>query len=163
MTHACDNVFKRVSHWDRIAYLLLYTMASIDEYNKQPVENYDDSPDSPEKECRRLTAVDDLPRNLYDNICVKLSIRRFDYKDYRQLGESMDLSKDELHFVEHDENPADRVMRAWTKRKGSEATVDKLVEFVEDARMDRFDVSQVLRNWIETGKDDSPPCGICHC
>ena len=99
---------------------------------------------------RLSTNVTSIPGEVYSKVCVKLNVersRRFD--DFRMLAEKVGLSRDETAVIEQDypENPTDEILKTWST-KSREATVEKLIELLQEDGFERIDVAKLLEDWV---------------
>jgi len=98
---------------------------------------------------RLSTNVTSIPGEVYSKVCVKLNVkrsRRFD--DFRMLAEKVGLSRDETNVIEQNvPNPTDEILKTWST-KSREATVEKLIELLQEDGFERIDVAKLLEDWV---------------
>ena len=104
------------------------------------------SPSTSQREIRLLTAVTDLPLQVYSKLCLILNIRRFNFDDFRMLGEKVGLKRYQVEYLGQQENPTDRILQNWSST--GKATVKKLIEILGDQGFKRNDVREILNDWV---------------
>ena len=97
---------------------------------------------------RRSFKVADIPYPVWSEICLKLNEKdNLSFRDYRSLGEKMGFRKDIINNLKQYENPTDRLLRQWSF--GPEATVERLIKFLREDDLARYDVATILEEWLE--------------
>ena len=95
------------------------------------------------------TNVSRLPFEIHSKLCRKLDIKReLYYDDFRMLGEKIGLERDLIEYVGQRSNPTDEILKKWSGRDGSQATVGRLIEILH--AIERADVAEVLEAWVGT-------------
>ena len=74
-----------------------------------------------------------------ENICMMLNTR-LNGKDFRTLGNLMNLKEDEIEELNLNDNPTEALLQKWEFR--NESTVDKLNQLLQ--KMGRLDVIQEI-------------------
>ena len=100
-----------------------------------------------QQESRLMTAVTVIPYRVYAKICVKLNIRRLLFDDFRMLGEKVGLTRDEVEYLSQQENPTDHILKQWSAT--GQATVKKLMNVLSEEGLERNDVIEILKDWVD--------------
>lgn len=106
------------------------------------------SPDQVLISTRLSTKITQIPRKVYSEICIKLSIERtLESNDFRMLAEKVGLRSDETEFLRQKyPNPTDEILKAWSITR--QATVGTLIEMLKEKDFNRSDVAEILENWV---------------
>ena len=97
---------------------------------------------------RRSFKVANIPYSVWRDICLILNDKdNLTFRDYRLLGEKMGFRKDIIRNLKQYENPTDRLLEQWSF--GPEATVERLIKFLREDDMARYDVATILEEWLE--------------
>lgn len=99
---------------------------------------------------RQSIKAEDIPYSILSKICLKLNIRKdLSFNDFRLLGEKMKFTKDVITNLGQKENPTYELLQLWYAKP--EATVEKLITFLKEDDMERWDVATILENWLKNG------------
>ena len=98
---------------------------------------------------RRSFKVADIPYRVMSKICPKLNIKHnISFRDYRLLGEKMGIAKDIIKNLEQlEKNPTYSLLEHWSTVR--EATVERLIKFLREDDLARYDVATILEEWLE--------------
>ncbi|XP_078349601.1 uncharacterized protein LOC144634499 isoform X2 [Oculina patagonica] len=105
------------------------------------------SPSKNQQEARLMTAVTAIPYRVHAKICVKLNIRRLLFDDFRMLGEKVGLTRDEVEYLGQQDNPTDHILKKWSST--GQATVKKFMDVLSEEGLERHDVIEILKNWVD--------------
>lgn len=62
----------------------------------------------------------------------------------------MGLSRDEVEYLGQQVNPTDHILRKWSS--SGQATVKKLMDLLGEEGLERNDVIEILKDWVNQGK-----------
>lgn len=68
------------------------------------------------------------------------------FRDYRGLAELCGISGELIRSISHDSDPTYKVLKLWSDQAKSEATVAKLIQYLE--HLDRFDVVDDIEDLV---------------
>ncbi|KAL9989489.1 hypothetical protein ACROYT_G004048 [Oculina patagonica] len=91
---------------------------------------------------RLSTNVKEIPLRVYSRVCKMLNGKRERFDDFRMLAEKVGLTR---VCVEQLKNPTHEILKIWSWKNENEATVGKLIEFLKEKDLKRWDVVKVLK------------------
>ncbi|XP_078349581.1 uncharacterized protein LOC144634481 isoform X2 [Oculina patagonica] len=94
---------------------------------------------------RLSTNVKEIPLRVYSRVCKMLNGKRERFDDFRMLAEKVGLTR---VCVEQLKNPTHEILKIWSWKNENEATVGKLIEFLKEKDLKRWDVVKVLKVWV---------------
>ena len=99
---------------------------------------------------RLSTNIMNIPSSVLVRVCLKLNIRDdLQNKDFQILVEKLGFHRDGTHYLEQQKNPTDTLLQMWSISTPLGATVGRLIELLKEKEMERQDVVEVLKGWVQ--------------
>lgn len=101
---------------------------------------------------RLSTNVLDIPGSVYHTVCIKLNSKdEMFFNDYRMLCEDLGYNDTVARGLEQPttSNPTDELLWNWSTRDADKATVGKLINLLKDEDLNRMDVVEILKGWVQ--------------
>ncbi|PFX13206.1 hypothetical protein AWC38_SpisGene22733 [Stylophora pistillata] len=95
---------------------------------------------------KQKQTIQDIPVKIYHTVCQRMDIESPSCNDHRIFGEKLGFSRNEI-FAPNNQ-PTDCLLRVWSERKGKNATVEKIMNILDD--MERHDILELLQVWVES-------------
>ena len=97
---------------------------------------------------RLSTKVKEIPLSVFSQVCVKLNVKqKLGFNDFRMLAEKVGLKRDETECIdERFQNPTEEIVNVWSQK--GQATVGQLIEWLKEDSFERFDVAEILEDWV---------------
>ena len=97
---------------------------------------------------RLSTKVKEIPLSVFSQVCVKLNVKQqLRFNDFRMLAEKVGLKRDETECIDQRfENPTKEIVNVWSQK--GQATVGQLIEWLKEDSFQRFDVAEILEDWV---------------
>ena len=97
---------------------------------------------------RLSTKVKEIPLSVFSQVCVKLNVKQqLRFNDFRMLAEKVGLKRDETECIgQRFENPTEEIVNVWSQK--GQATVGQLIEWLKEDSFERFDVAEILEDWV---------------
>ena len=91
---------------------------------------------------KNVVVVKNLPYTVYNQVCLKLNIRRDFFDDFRMVAEELGMDRDTTEFAGQDRNPSDKIFSQYYPS----VTVRELIQILH--KIERMDVAEILEKWI---------------